>query len=411
VTGTAIGLVTYKGTTDPCSNFVGIAATTGPTWSASNCTISPLHNSTNRVAVSVAGQTVTVDLNGLQVLQQVVPTLAPRAVLEFTGGAGGLTDLHEVSNVSISNGTTLEASPSTVNLPATSVGSSSQTQMTLTNPGDSGVVVEGAPIVVGPFSVSGLPSPSTEFASGASATTTVTFTPSLSTLGPLTGSITLPTDDGSLVIPLTATNSTVSIGDPTRGGWHLAGSATLTSSGLQLTPALANQAGSAFWPTSLAAHSISASFTASLSGGTGADGLTFAVIPAGDGAGSVGYHGGSLGWASLGGVAVGLDTFKDTGYVSNNFVGIATGFSPAGLTWASTSTNISALRTGTHLISVTITGIGGATQTITVSVDGIQVLDQTAAFNVPTNALVGFTGGTGGLTDVHTVSNVSITAS
>jgi hypothetical protein len=117
---------------------------------------------------------------------------------------------------------------------------------------------------------------------------------------------------------------------------------------------------------------------------------------------SLGDPGGGLGFEGLAGVAITFVTYQHPGYPSDNFVGVATGGSGGTLTFAGTSTNIPALRTGTHAVEVTL----GPTGHLVVAVDGVQVLD--VAVVIPTNAFVGFSGGTGGLTDVHAVSGVGI---
>jgi hypothetical protein len=44
-----------------------------------------------------------------------------------------------------------------------------------------------------------------------------------------------------------------------------------------------------------------------------------------------------------------------------------------------------------------------------VSVDGVQVIN--VAVTLPPSVLIGFSGGTGGSTDVHTISNTTIITS
>ena len=68
---------------------------------------------------------------------------------------------------------------------------------------------------------------------------------------------------------------------------------------------------------------------------------------------SLGDPGGGLGSEGLAGVAVTFVTDQHPGYPSDNFVGVATDGSGGTLTFAGTSTNIPALRTGTHAVEVT----------------------------------------------------------
>src|SRR5262249_46249927 len=157
------------------------------------------------------------------------------------------------------------------------------------------------------------------------------------------------------------------------GGWTLNGSARMLGSSLQLTQAVPSQAGSAVYSVPEPSTGLTAKFTASIGGGTGADGMTFSLLDASKaGRTSLGGVGGGLGFAGLPGVAVTLDTYHDSGYPSANFVGIATGASGRLLKYAATATNIPALRSGTHTIGVTVSG-----QQVTVTVDGKTVLNPT----------------------------------
>jgi Abnormal spindle-like microcephaly-assoc'd, ASPM-SPD-2-Hydin/PQQ-like domain len=215
----------------------------------------------------------------------------------------------------------------------------------------------------------------------------------------------------SVTIPVTGTGSAPSSGitvPPPGGGWTLNGSAHMSgSSTLTLTQAVSHQKGSAVYSVPQPSDGLHATFTAQIGGGTGADGMTFALLDAAKvGPAALGGNGAQLGFGGLPGIAVTLDTHKDTGYPSSNFVGIATGAQNGLLTFAATSGNIPNLRSGTSVVNVTVSG-----QTITVTVDGTQVLSPTLpAGTIPPSVLAAFTGGTGGLTDNHIVTQASITA-
>jgi YD repeat-containing protein len=91
--------------------------------------------------------------------------------------------------------------------------------------------------------------------------------------------------DGHLVSNANVTGTDTSgvgttIADPTNGGWELSGNAQLTSDALQLTDANNSEAGSAFWPTPIASDGLSATFDATITNGSGADGMTFTVLDA-----------------------------------------------------------------------------------------------------------------------------------
>jgi hypothetical protein len=113
-------------------------------------------------------------------------------------------------------------------------------------------------------------------------------------------------------------------------------------------------------------------------------------------------------WAFLGnsGIAVALDTYQNSQNPSANFVGVATGAGPQAdtLTWGATSTAVPTLHDSSSPIHVVVTTTATG---LTVSVNGTQVLSWTGT--VPTSAYLAFTGGDGGLTDLHAVENVTIT--
>jgi hypothetical protein len=182
----------------------------------------------------------------------------------------------------------------------------------------------------------------------------------------------------------------------------MSGSSTLT-----LTQAASNQKGSAVYSVPQSSNGLQASFTAQIGGGTGADGMTLALLNAAKATPTaLGGSGAQLGFGGQSGIAVTLNTYKSAGYPSSNFVGIATGTSSGLLKFAATSSNVPNLRSGTHMVNVVVSG-----QTVTVSVDGSQVLSPTLpAGTVPPSVLVAFTGGTGSLNDNHIVTQANITA-
>jgi hypothetical protein len=190
---------------------------------------------------------------------------------------------------------------------------------------------------------------------------------------------------------------------PTGAGWSINGAARSAGLDLVLTPALQNLAGSAFAVTPIdTSGGVHVRFTAAIGGGSGADGLALALIDAATAQPTaVGHAGGGLGFVGLPGIAVTADTFHNTGDPSNNFVAVATGGNADQPSYAGTSTAIGDLRSGTHLIDAVFTA-----GRVRVSVDGSQVIDAPAT--PPAQALIGFTAGTGGLTDRHVVRDVTI---
>lgn len=195
---------------------------------------------------------------------------------------------------------------------------------------------------------------------------------------------------------------------PGSGRWTTAGTARIDGEQIRLTTAdQTNAAGSAFYPIPLRADDLQVAFDIEIGGGGGADGLTMAMVdPASTTGPLLGAGGGGLGWSGLGGYAVAFDTYRNATDPAKGFVGLANGRragQPDQLTWAATSGSVPSLRSGTHRVQVRVTA-----GRLTVDLDGKRTL--AAAVTLPPTVLIGFTAGTGGLTDRHTVSAVSVTA-
>jgi hypothetical protein len=187
--------------------------------------------------------------------------------------------------------------------------------------------------------------------------------------------------------------------------WQPNGKAVATSTGFQLTDTTGGAVGSVFWTAPVASSSLTVAFDASISGGTGADGLTLTLAdPSAAGPTALGTGGGGLGFSGIQGIAVALDTYKGTGNPSANFVGISNGAGTKkdSLHWLATSTSAPPLRTATRHVVATVAG-----GTLSVTVDGAAVVS--AAVTLPPNVLVGFTAANGGLTDRHAVDNMHVT--
>ncbi len=239
----------------------------------------------------------------------------------------------------------------------------------------------------------------------------VVYTPSA--LGPNSGTYQITSDDGqgALTVTLTGTGIAAGVGgsvpDPSLGGWTVNGAAVVGAGGAVLTPAVTNKAGSVVWPTPVASSGLDVTFTSVIGGGTGADGLALVLLdPAHSTPSSLGVVGSGLGFGGLTGLAVALDTHQGTGNPSANFVGVSDGALPSVakmnvLHWLATSSAIGKLRTGSHVVHVVVSG-----GQLVVSVDGVQVIN--VAVTLPPSVLIGFSGGTGGSTDVHTISNTTI---
>ncbi len=421
IPGIAVALDTFQTLANPSPNFIGV--TDGPLtpgsdqlhWLATSSNIPNLRNATIHVVVKVANGLLTVSLNGVLALSTAV-TLPPQALVGFTAGSGGITDRHAVSNVAIT--TAAPPSPS-LQVSTTVIAPTGSTQAgktfaysgtcpnSFTTPaiGSGGVAT---PVLAG--ATSGSPCTVTQANPGSGWSTLVSVNGG--PLVALTGStLSAP------IFPLVGLPSTVAFTNvysppgppivpaPTAGGWQLNGSATMSGSSLQITPVKTNVTGSAFWPTPVPTTNLSIAFDANLDSGTGADGLTLALVDPAKGATakSLGAGSGGLGFGGVPGIAVALDTHKNTPDPSNNFVGIATGAGSAvkTLAWAATTTAVPALRGTTRHVAVSV--VNG---TLTVRVDGTPVLVK--AMTLPPQVLVGFTGSTSASTDRHAVSNVVV---
>ncbi|HEX6520378.1 MAG TPA: hypothetical protein VF070_10280, partial [Streptosporangiaceae bacterium] len=189
---------------------------------------------------------------------------------------------------------------------------------------------------------------------------------------------------------------------PPGGGWSYNGSTVMAGPDTRLTNAATGQAGSVVYPAAVAPNGLRVRFNEQIGGGTGADGMTFALLSPTTASTASGSGGSGLGFAKLSGVAVVFDTHQATGYPSSNFAGIATGTNSNGTLKLTSSVNeIGELRAGTHNVEVTVTS-----GVLTVFFDGAQILAQHVT--LPPTVKLAFTGATGGLTDVHEVRDAAI---
>ncbi len=432
IPGVAVALVTYKSVGAPSANFTGI--TDGPTstapdamhWLATSTAV-PSLRATRHVKVEVLNGTITVWIEGTQVLSQAV-TLPSQALLGFSGGSGGLTDNHQVSNVTIGGDAPPAPQPATLKLlnavtaPTGSPQASAQMVLSGSCPSSftTAALGNGASATPSlPTAVAGSPCTVSETAPAAAGGTWKT-TASVNG-GP---EITLTASNGQLTVSAfallagantvsfknswTGPSSTSIVPDPTAGGWQLNGSSAISGGELVLTPATNNQAGSAFWPQQIDPRNATMEYDASITGGSGADGLALVLGDASKGATptSLGVSGGGLGFSGTPGIAVALDEYKNAVNPSANFVGVTDGPTSQGpdlLHWLGTANLTAPLQGATHHVKVTTAG-----GTLSVAIDGAPVLSQ--AVSLPASAYLGFSGGTGGLTNRHAVSHLVVTS-
>jgi glucose/arabinose dehydrogenase len=439
VPAVGVSLDTFMNGADPSGNFVGVVSSTAGaadlTVLGSSTAIGDLRAGPVLVQVSVAaGPRLVVAVDGVEVLDVAVPSLAPSVVVGFTGATGGTADRHAVTEVVVTadgstpgGGTTpppaaaMTASPAGgVDFGAVDLGSAAAGSVTFTNTG-TGPLTLTAPEVTGDGVVLLAPvvAAGTVLAAGESATQEVSYTPTA--VGVLSGSLSLGADElgEPVVVALTGEGTTTppppegcsgpsdvpSFDDP---GWALRGAATFEDPELVLNDATPFASGSAFWSSALPAVGLDICFEALLGPGTGADGLTLAFVDAAvSPSGGLGGLGGALGLAGLEAVGVSLDTFANGGEPSDNFVGVVTSTAGAGaLTLLDSSIDIDELQGDTVIVRVSV--IEGPR--LVVSVDGVQVLDVEVPSLAPT-VVVGFTGATGGTADRHAIETVTIVSS
>jgi hypothetical protein len=301
----------------------------------------------------------------------------------------------------------LSISPASLDFGSVAVGLSATMTLSVSNPGNLNVTITKAAPPALPFVVNTPLPEGLVLGPGQSVQVQVTFAPTVAdTFNDL---YVISSDDGNGAhnIPVTGTATNPSSGTPlpsiVGGTWIFNGSANMSGTNLVLTPATSYRRGSAVFSNAIPSDGLTASFTAQIGGGTRADGLTFAMLDASTNTvKSLGTGGGAgLGFYGLPGVAVTLVTHKTQNDPSGNFIGLTTGGANGALTYVATATNVPDLRTGTHAIVVSAAG-----GTVSVSIDGTQVISATVS--LPPSILPAFTAATGTLTDVHTVSNVSV---
>jgi hypothetical protein len=291
----------------------------------------------------------------------------------------------------------------------TNLGTSPTRNVTLTNTGNLPLTVTGVSTTGIPFSVPGASPLGLTLSPGDNLSLPVNYTPQGT--GTSTGTVRVATADSvghkvTLAIAVSGVAipaSQVAVPAP-GGGWTLNGNAVMKGTTLDLTPAAANQTGSAVYYQPVASNGLKATFTEQTAGIHAGDGLTFSLLAPANPLTQLGGKGGLLGYGGLHGIAVVVGTRKDAGDPSANFIGIATGMSAGHLVFAATSSAVPNLRSGTHVIGVAV-----AAQKVTVTVDGKAAVSATVA--IPGIVLPAFTGATSNADDLHAVSGVSLTTS
>lgn len=213
-------------------------------------------------------------------------------------------------------------------------------------------------------------------------------------------------DDGMGIQAVTFSGTGAPVGADL-ASWRINGVAHVSASGIDLTGVQTYAAGSAFMQTVVSTAKLEISFDAEIDMGTGGDGMTLTLADATRTTPqALGAAGRGLGYAGIPGVAVALVTLKgDMIAPSDNFVGVAAGprSGPSDLVnWVTTNAVVPPLRMQKRAVCVST--IAGA---LKVWIDGVLVMG-TNPPDLPAMAFVGFTAASGGSTDRHAVSNVSI---
>lgn len=182
----------------------------------------------------------------------------------------------------------------------------------------------------------------------------------------------------------------------TETGWHAAGQANFVGSDIYLTSAGEGfGAGTLWYGTAQASNGIDVSFELEMSGGTGADGITFAFADASTSNTFVGGGGGDLGIVGVNSVAVAFVS------APGEAVKIVTTDATTMTTVVSSSQDV---RPNPILVRIRYNGTK-----LTVWINDAQVFDQT--ISIPANSKIGFTAANGGSDDNHIIRNVSFVPS
>lgn len=199
--------------------------------------------------------------------------------------------------------------------------------------------------------------------------------------------------------------------------WHVEGVATWSEADawLELTPNVGDSVGSAFAiDESVPGDAVSIAFRFYIGDGSGADGLSLTMLDSGRMTGFLGGTGCGIGYGgnadctagpALPGWSIEVDTYFNGGqdpseedHVMFTFDGNVA--SP--VAWAPLPEMED---TGWHLMEVEVGG--GRVQ---VWIDGVEYIDVTVSGFSPFPGYVGFTAGTGGLTNRHLIDSLEVTA-
>ena len=202
-------------------------------------------------------------------------------------------------------------------------------------------------------------------------------------------------------------------------GLALNGSATTTGGQLLLTPASASEAGSAYYNTALPINdntSFQTNFAFQINGGNGAggaDGFAFVIQNSAEGTSALGGGGGLLGYSGVGNsLAIEFDTYANAGDPNDNHVAVLVD----GQTTSALQTRNVPFDLNSGSVINAWVDYNGLRDELAVYVSTsstkpdapLLVRNVNLAATVGDQAYLGFSAGTGGLTNVHRILNWSM---
>ena len=189
--------------------------------------------------------------------------------------------------------------------------------------------------------------------------------------------------------------------------WNFEGSANwdAANSWVQLTPALTNQAGTAFnTSATVSGDNVEINFSFYIGDGSGADGISLTALDTTRMAGFVGATGGGIGYGGLPGWSIEVDVYYNASdpTTEDHLAFVFDGENS--VTPAAWVTLPEMEDTGWHEMVVQVLA-----PRVTVSIDGVVYLDQDITGHFAFPAYVGFTAATGSLTHDHRIDSLIVT--